>query len=144
MDNIPKSGNMAQQEDEKVKVVYHNDPTKFRFVTKQAASYLSTKWKVADDQSGASSPSGQKKAGAAPVESTIDKKAELRETYNELTGLEAKPEWNEARLFVEIEKAKKAPAQTETASTGADTETVIEEPAPTPKKRGPKKKNTEA
>lgn len=127
-----------QKEDDKVKVVYHNDPKRFKFVTKQAAAYLSPKWVAAEDQSGAPSPSGQKKAGAAPAESTIDKKAELRERYNELTGKEAEPEWNEARLFVEIEKAKKAPAQAE-----APAEAVQVEEATAPKKRGPKKK-TEA
>lgn len=136
---------MAQQEDEKVKVVYHNDSKRYKFVTKQAAAYLSPKWVLSEDQSGAPSPNSQKKVVAAPAASTVDKKAELREKYNELTGKEAESEWNEARLFVEIEKAKKAPTpepQAVTTGEGTTTITNVEEPAlaPAPKKRGPKKK----
>lgn len=95
----------ALEEEPKVKVQYHNDPKRFRFVTKQAASYLSPKWVLSEDQlTGA--PTSQKKVGAAaPAESTVDRKAELAEKYNELTGEQAEPEWNEARLFVEITKA---------------------------------------
>lgn len=128
---------MAQKEDEKVKVVYHNDPSRTRFVTRQAAKYLEPKWVQAEDQTGAPSPNGQKKVAAAPVESTIDKKAELREKYNELTGEEAKQDWNEARLFVEIQKATvKAKAKAEEPVE----EVKVEEAVATPAKRKYNKK----
>lgn len=124
---------MAQPEDEKVKVVYFNDPKKYRFVTRAAVKMLSPKWVEAEDQTGAPNPNGQKKADAAPVASTIDRKAELREKYNELTGDQAKPEWNEARLFVEISKAEKAkPAEPAAEAEQPKQEAV--EPAPKVKK----------
>lgn len=139
---------MAQPEDEKVKVVYFNDPKKFRFVTKPAASLLSPKWVIAEDQTGAPNPNGQKKAVAAPAENITDRKADLRAKYNELTGELADPEWNEARLFTAIrvaevnaeKAAKEKLAATAEEETVAVTEAVA---APTTKKRGPKKK-TEA
>lgn len=132
---------MAQPEDEKVKVVYFNDPKKFRFVTKPAASLLSPKWVIAEDQTGAPNPNGQKKAVAAPVENITDRKAELREKYNELTGNEADPAWNEARLFVEISKAEKA-AERQAKEAPVEEPTIATQApeAEAPKKKGTKKK----
>lgn len=104
---------MAQ--DEMVKVHRPNKPDETRYFTKTAWDYIKSgsKWVEAEDQG---QPVAAKKKVVAPVVSiqdVEDKKAKLRAEYKELTGNESEPVWNEARLFIEIEKFKKQPVQTQ-------------------------------
>lgn len=133
------------QEETKVKMVYKANPKKVMYVTKAAAALLSTKWEEAADQASDPGTGYQKKAAAAPVAVTSDddKKAELRETFNELTGTQADPQWNAARLFVEIRKAQaktKAPVEVEVETTDEPVTTQVEAEAAPKAKRTRKAK----
>lgn len=93
------------QEQVKVKVQYHNDPKRFRFVTREAAGYLAPKWVLAPDQE-QPAPQEKKAQAAAPAE---DRRVELREKYKSIVGEAVNPEyesWNQARLHIEIVKAE--------------------------------------
>lgn len=126
---------MAEQpESDKVKVQYYTDPSRIRYVTHEAAGYLAPKWILSDDQS-----QPAKKKDVAPVASVRDRKPELRELYKKLTGEEADPVWNEARLFVENAKAEKR-LETKTEVEEIEVETPGDIPSEAPKKRGPKPK----
>jgi hypothetical protein len=113
-----------------VKVHRVGKPNETRFFTKEAWDFIKTgsKWTESEDQS---QPVEEKKRAAAPVASAQeqeDKKAKLREDYNERTGKVADPIWNEARLFIEIEKAKKANAvKVEAPEVPAEAEPVVKE-----------------
>jgi len=116
-----------------IKVHRIGKPLEVRFFTKTAWDYIKTgsKWVLADDQT----PEPAKKKDVSPVAKTDveDKKPGLRAEYLKITGKESDPVWNEARLFIEIEKAKKVQPEPAAAE--------VPEPE-APKKRGRKPKAT--
>lgn len=124
-------------EDQKVTVYYKTDPKRTRQVTKQAAEYLSNKWAISDDQ-----PQAEKKAPAVvpAASAVVDRKPELQREFKELTGTDADPDWNQARLFIEISKAKKLAAKPIEAPAAPEPAAEPEQPA---KRKSTKKAKSE-
>lgn len=148
---------MAEQV--KIKVHYFNDPTRVRFVTKEAYSYIKEKWVVAKDQAGVEAlTAAQKKTpqDAKPAEDAAERE-KLIEKYKEITGKEPESGWVVGRIHIEIQKALKQREREQPQSevievTTPDPEETPVETIPDPEKvetkekakRGPKKKETPA
>lgn len=106
----------------KIKVHYFNDPSRIRYVTREAAGYLKPKW-VEDEIQDQPAPQEKKVQAAAPVE---DRRAELQAKYKALVGDNVPAEfesWNQARLHIEIVKAEtKKKSEAEAKETQAESE----------------------
>lgn len=119
---------MAEQV--KIKAYRPSRPTEFRYFTKEAFDYIKgdsqkPSWVAADDQPVVAP---EKKAqAAAPVE---DRKVELQAKFIEVSGYEADPSWNQARLHIEITKAQTKKKAEEEAKESepeiVETENVVE------------------
>lgn len=103
----------------KIKVHYFNDPSRIRYVTREAAGYLKPKW-VEDEIQDQPAPQEKKVQAVAPVE---DRRAELQAKYKDITGADADGSWNQARLHIEIVKAEtKKKSEAEAKETQAESE----------------------
>lgn len=135
----------------KVKLVYHNDPSKFKYVTPAAAEYLAPLWKLASDQDLPAEVKKKLPPAAAPAvnQKAEDQRAEALKKYLDAGG--ENPEhvnWTAPRLFIEAAtlnkmKAQQKPetiitdaskAETTTATSVAENVTVKVEKEKKPKK----------
>jgi len=137
-------------EDKLVEVFFVTDPSKRRFVTKDAAEYMRPKWQRADSNG----QEAAKKKDVVPVEDNTAANANLdrlRAEYKKIADKDADPDWTHARVHIEIKKIE-ASLINEVKLTPEETKETLSEPVITeapeyakvePKKRGPKKKVTE-
>jgi len=87
-----------------VEVFFVTDPSRKRMVTRDAAEYMKPKWQRTDGVN-----MDPKKKDVVPVEASATNFAnaaldKLREEYKKLSGIDADPNWNHARVHIEMKK----------------------------------------
>ena len=123
----------------KVKVQWHNDPNKIKYVTPQAVEYLKPLWVLAGDQQLPEAIKKKSNPVVAPVvnQKAEDQKAEAIKKYLDAGG--ENPEhvnWTAPRLFIEAATLNKIKAQEKISQPKPEPEPVAETAPETAKADG--------